>query len=93
VPFTIAIERAERLRQPITQVQLGRLADRSIVRTRDRQLPGNHKREVEWNSLAGPLLGLSQMDDTKEPTENERQNIDRRKSDARAKKRAGRSPD
>jgi hypothetical protein len=58
VPASEAVKRAERSGHTITPAWLSRLpkSAQDLVQTRPRELPGKHKREVEWNSLAGYLL-------------------------------------
>jgi hypothetical protein len=56
LPASKAVERAEQSGQRITLTWLTRDARKHGVRIRPRTLPGSHKQEVEWSSLAGVLL-------------------------------------
>ena len=56
LPASTAVEWAERSGHPITLKWLTRDAAKHGVRIRPRQQSGNHKKEVEWSSLAGYLL-------------------------------------
>jgi hypothetical protein len=59
---TDAVERAEKAGYPITLKWLTKDAPKYGVKTRPRQLPGRHRVEVEWNSLAGCLLRAGPLD-------------------------------
>jgi hypothetical protein len=99
IPATEAVERAERTGYTITQAWLSRLpkAAQAQVGTRPREQPGNHKLEVEWNSLAGYLTrtGPPQKPPEVEDREGEddQEGINRRMEEEREKKRRERSPD
>ena len=56
LPANKAVERAEHRGHAITLKWVTQDAGKHGVRTRPRQLPGRHRVEVEWNSLAGYLL-------------------------------------
>jgi hypothetical protein len=56
LPASKAVEGAEQSGHRITLKWLTQDARKHGVRTRPRQLPGSHKREVEWASLAAYLL-------------------------------------
>jgi hypothetical protein len=56
LPASTAVEWAERSGHPITLKWLTQDAAKHGVRIRPRQISGNHKKEVEWSSLAGYLL-------------------------------------
>jgi hypothetical protein len=56
LPASQAVERVEQLGYPFTVKWLTQDARKHGVRIRRRQLPGRHKKEVEWASLAAYLL-------------------------------------
>jgi hypothetical protein len=56
VPASVAVERAEEANHPITLPRLSKLRKQGKIKTRPRTQPGNHRLEVEWNSLSGYLL-------------------------------------
>jgi hypothetical protein len=56
MPAHEALEKANQRGANITLTWLTRDAPKRGVKVRPRQLPGNHKQEAEWNSLAGYLL-------------------------------------
>jgi hypothetical protein len=56
LPASAAVERAEQRGHAITLKWLTHDAAKHGVKIRPRELPGRHKVEVEWNSLAGHLL-------------------------------------
>ncbi|HEV3446382.1 MAG TPA: hypothetical protein VG099_17190 [Gemmataceae bacterium] len=56
IPANEAVEKANQRGFKINVTWLTRDAAKRGVKVRPRQLPGNHKQEVEWNSLAGYLL-------------------------------------
>jgi hypothetical protein len=56
LPASQAVERAEQQGHPISLKWLTQNARKHGVRIRRRQLPGSHKREVQWPSLAACLL-------------------------------------
>jgi hypothetical protein len=67
VPASEAVERAKRAGFGITPPWLSKYAEKNGVRTRPRQGPGNHRSEVEWNSLAGYLLRNPDLHKAAEP--------------------------
>jgi hypothetical protein len=67
LPATEAVDRVEKGGGSITLKWLTQDAAKHGVRTRPSQLPGRHKVEVEWNSLAGYLLRRASSE--KEPDE------------------------
>jgi hypothetical protein len=67
LPATEAVDWAEEAGHPITLKWVTKDASKCGVRTRPSQLPGRHKVEVEWNSLAGCLLRRALSE--KEPDE------------------------
>jgi hypothetical protein len=69
LPATEAVHRAEQCGHNISTKVLIKDTPKHGVRVRPRQLPGNHKQEVEWNSLAGYLLERARA--TEEPDEEE----------------------
>jgi hypothetical protein len=56
LPALKAVEWAEQCGHPISVKWLTQDACKHGVRIRPRQLPGRHKKEVEWSSLAAYLL-------------------------------------
>jgi hypothetical protein len=94
LPAGQAVERAERAGLPVTLGWLSRPPRKSGVRTRPRELPGNHQREVEWYSLAGYLAKIkAEETDIDDPGSTERAGIEVRMNKAAEKKRQDRSLD
>jgi hypothetical protein len=98
LPVSKAIERAEQAGLPITPSSLSRVPRETGVKTRPRQLEGNHRREVEWNSLVGYLArkraakAAAGADDD-EPSGSEREQIEEAKKKARDRKKRDLSTD
>jgi hypothetical protein len=88
LPAAKAVERAERAGHRISLKWLTQDAPKHGVRLRPRQLPGRHKREVEWSSLAGYLLRQQRPEE--EPDE---EGISQRLRAAQEHKRQERSLD
>jgi hypothetical protein len=86
VPASKAVERAERVGYAITLKWLTQDARKHGVRLRPKELPGPHKQEVHWGSLAGYLLGDNRSE--KEPDE---EGIRQRLREAQERKRQERS--
>jgi hypothetical protein len=94
LPASAAVNRAERAGYQVGLSWLSRFAEKRGVKTRPRQLTGNHKLEVEWNSLAG-YLTRKKADETdhEEPPSDEKDRIEERMKKAKEKKRQDRTPD
>jgi hypothetical protein len=82
VPATVAVDRAETAGHRITMTWLTRDAKKHGVKIRPPRLPGRHRVEVEWNSLAGYLLKKPKREGKSDEEE-----ISRRLCDAQEKKR------
>jgi hypothetical protein len=101
LPAAQAVNKAEQAGHPIRLDWLTRDAPKQGVKVRARQLPGNHKKEVEWNSLAGYLMmqksGEAAVAGTEggadDPPDTERNEIERRKEEEQRRKRHNRSLD
>jgi hypothetical protein len=92
VPATRAAEIAGQLRRPINLNWFTRSADKHGVKTRGRQLPGRHEREVELNSLLRYLAKKAAAgEDAEEPSERQRGMIEARMQEER-KHKHGRPP-
>jgi hypothetical protein len=90
MPARQAVERAEKAGFTVSLPWISKHAGKNGVETRPRQLPGNHRLEVEWNSLAGYLLNkMAEGDDDPEPTDSERARIEKEKK-AEEQKASGR---
>jgi hypothetical protein len=66
LPAAEAVRRIERAGHTRSLKWLTTDAPRCGIRIRERQLPGRHKVEVEWNSLAGYLLKSAPEEETDE---------------------------
>jgi hypothetical protein len=86
LPASKAAERAEQSGHAITVKWLTKDAGKHGVKTRQRRLPGRHKKEVEWNSLAGHLLKQARPEEESEA-------INHRIREAQEQKRKDRSLD
>jgi hypothetical protein len=99
MPASKAVERAQRAGLPAELSGLIRSPEKHGVKTRPRQLPGNHRLEVEFNSYAGYLARKkagradAEKDEDGDPPVRERESIEERKKEAREKKRQDRTPD
>jgi hypothetical protein len=77
LPASVAVERAEEKGYQITISWLTRNGSKAGVQIRSPQLPGRHKKEVEWGSLAKYLLAnkmcdqFAQQEDGQEASEQE----------------------
>jgi hypothetical protein len=91
LPASKAVEQAQKAGYKVGLDWITRSAAKYGVRTRGRQLPGNHRLEVEWNSLAGHLLksGKKEPDEDGQPEED----TERRIQEARERKRQNRPLD
>ena len=94
LPAAQAAERADRAGCPIDLPWLSRSAEKHGVKTRSHVLRGRHRREVEWNSLAGYLLRRRAAEtNSDDPPNDETKEIEERKQKAGEQKRLGRSSD
>jgi hypothetical protein len=94
LPASEAVNLAEAKGHPITLKWLTQDASKHGVRTRPRQLPGKHKVEVEWGSLAGYLL--RPLEQNRNPDEEEgcgQEEAAQRIREAKEQKRKNRSLD
>jgi hypothetical protein len=90
----MAVARAEKASLPVSLSWLSRSAQKHGVKTRPQQMPGNHKLEVEWNSLAGYLAGRrATKSDADDPSDNVMKEVEDRKKQADEQKRRDRSAD
>jgi hypothetical protein len=91
LPAARAVELAQRADLSVTLDWLSRRSRRSGVRTRPRELPGNHQLEVDWYSLAGYLAKKkAEQTDTDDLGSTERAAIEARMKKATEGKRRGR---
>jgi hypothetical protein len=97
LPNSEAVKRAERAGFEITLSWLSRPPQKSGIKRREAQLPGDHRGEVEWNSLAGYLMktraegrGFGADNDQEEPSTTELERIEAEKQKAKEKKQRGR---
>jgi hypothetical protein len=88
VPAAKAVERAERAGHPISLKWLTQDAPKHGILLRPKELPGRHKQEVQWASLAGYLLRENRFEE--EPDE---EGIRQRLRAAQERKRQERSLD
>jgi hypothetical protein len=88
-----AVERANKAGISISLSWLTRDAKNRGVKVRAAVLPGRHRQEVEWNSLAGCLLRRAAQPDSDDPPDGQKAEIEERKRKAREQKRMNRSCD
>ena len=88
VPAAKAVERAERAGHPISLKWLTQDAPKHGVLLRPKELPGRHKQEVHWASLAGYLLRENRIE-----KEADEEGIRQRLRAAQERKRQERSLD
>jgi hypothetical protein len=88
LPAGKAIVRAEEAGYQITASWLSRDAAKKGVKVRPAQLPGRHKQEVEWNSLAGYLLRVQAA--SEESEEEDEEEISQRVRKAQEQKKRSR---
>jgi hypothetical protein len=87
LPASAAVERAEQSGHTITLKWLTRDAAKHGVKIRRRQLPGRHKVEAEWNSIAGYLLRPTRSEEEPDEESDEEAISSRLRKEAEQKRR------
>jgi hypothetical protein len=90
LPAMEAVQRADRLGYNVKLPWLSKCATKHAVKTRPRQLAGNHKLVVEWNPLAGYLARPKADAGTDDPTDDQKAGVEARKQQAAEQKRHAR---